>query len=131
MSGDSEAKASTAISNHFDAEGRAHMVSIGEKPETQRFAEALAEIRMEVSTLLRIREGAVGKGDVLGIARLAAISGAKDASRTIPLCHPVRLTAVEVEFELDEGLPGVRARVAVAAVDRTGPEMEAMAGAAA
>lgn len=105
------------------------MVAIGEKPETQRFAEAQAEIRMEAATLERIREGGVGKGDVLGIARLAAIQGAKEASRQIPLCHPVRLTAVEVEFELDDSLPGVRARVGVAAVDRTGPEMEAMVAA--
>ena len=107
------------------------MVSVTDKPETARAAVAEACVRMAPATLERIREGQVGKGDVLAVARLAAIAGAKQTSQLIPLCHPVRLTAIDVAFALEPALPGVRATVRVTAVDRTGPEMEAMTGASA
>jgi len=114
---------------HFDASGAAHMVAVTAKPETARGAVAEARVRMAPATLERIREGQIGKGDVLAVARLAAIAGAKQTSQLIPLCHPVRLTAVEVAFALEPALPGVRVTAQVTAVDRTGPEMEAMTAA--
>jgi len=111
---------------HFDSAGQAHIVAIDAKPETPRMAVARAEVRMAPATLDRIRQGAVGKGDVLNIARIAAIQATKATPQTIPLCHPVRVTSVDVAFEIVEDLPGVAARVQVSAHDRTGPEMEAM-----
>jgi len=117
--------------SHFDPAGAARMVTVTDKPETPRGAIARARVRMAAATLARIRSGAVGKGDVLGVARLAAIGGAKQTPAIIPLCHPVRITGISVEFTLREDLPGVELTVEVAAHDRTGPEMEAMTAAAA
>lgn len=117
--------------SHFDPAGAARMVAVTEKPETPRAAVAQARVRMAPETLERIRGGQVGKGDVLAVARLAAIGGAKQTPALIPLCHPVRVTGIDVAFALDPAIPGVRATVHVAAVDRTGPEMEAMTAAAA
>lgn len=117
--------------SHFDPGGAARMVAVTDKPETPRTATARARIRMSAATLARIRGGEVGKGDVLAVARLAAIGGAKQTATLIPLCHPVRLTAVDVAFTLRADLPGVEVLARVAAVDRTGPEMEAMTAAAA
>lgn len=114
---------------HFDPAGAARMVSITDKPESPRMARARARVRMDPATLERIRGGAIGKGDVLGIARLAAIGGAKATPAVIPLCHPVRLTAIDVDLRLDDALPGVIAEVTVQAHDRTGPDMEAMTAA--
>jgi cyclic pyranopterin phosphate synthase len=114
---------------HFDGGGRARMVDVGLKPETQRSATAGARLRMEAETLERIEAGKMGKGDVLAVARLAAISSAKSTSTQIPLCHPVRITRIDVEFELVRELPGIEVRATVAAYDRTGPEMEAMCAA--
>lgn len=114
---------------HFDEAGAARIVAIDEKPETPRAATARARVRMAEATLQRIESGAVGKGDVLSVARLAAIGAAKGTSGLIPLCHPVRLTSVDVDFSILRDLPGVEARVTVRAVDRTGPEMEAMVAA--
>jgi cyclic pyranopterin phosphate synthase len=104
------------------------MVAVTDKPESVRQAIAEVRVRMSPATLERIREGQVGKGDVLAVARLAAIGGAKQTSGLIPLCHPVRLTAVDVAFALEED--AVRATARVTAFDRTGPEMEAMTAAA-
>ena len=115
---------------HFDPGGAARMVGISAKPETPRMACARARVCMQPATLARIREGDVGKGDVLAIARLAAISGTKQTPALIPLCHPVRVTAVDVRFTIDEALPGVIVDARVEAVDRTGPDMEAMMAAA-
>ena len=117
--------------SHFDPGGAAHMVAVTDKPEVPRRAVARARIRVAPATFARISGGTGAKGDVLGVARLAAISGAKRTSDLIPLCHPVRLTGISVAFTLREDLPGVEVRVEVAAVDRTGPEMEAMTAAAA
>ena len=115
--------------SHFDPAGAARMVAVTDKPEAPRSAVAEVRVRMAPATLERIREGQIGKGDVLGVARLAAITGAKQTPALIPLCHPVRLTGVDVAFALEPELPGVRATVRVTAVDRTGPEMEAMTAA--
>ena len=117
--------------SHFDPAGAARMVAVTDKPETPRTAAARARVRVAPETLARIRGGAVGKGDVLGVARLAAIGGAKHTPTLIPLCHPVRLTGIEVDFTLREELPGVEELVRGAAVDRTGPENEAMIAASA
>lgn len=111
---------------HFSSTGAAHMVEIESKPETPRRAVATARVRMAPATLERIVHGQAGKGDVLGVARVAAIAASKRCAELVPLCHPVRLTAVSVAFEILEALPGVEVRAEVRAIDRTGPEMEAM-----
>ena len=115
---------------HFDEAGAARMVDVAAKPETPRMARARARVRMAAATLAKIEAGKLGKGDVLGVARLGGIAGAKQTATQIPLCHPVRITAVAIEFQIDAGLPGVIVEARVEAVDRTGPEMEAMMGAA-
>jgi cyclic pyranopterin monophosphate synthase len=115
---------------HFDDAGAARMVDVAAKPETPRMARARARVRMAAATLAKIEAGELGKGDVLGVARLGGITGAKQTAGLIPLCHPVRITAVAIEFEIDRALPGVVVEATVEAVDRTGPEMEAMTAAA-
>jgi cyclic pyranopterin phosphate synthase len=120
--------------SHLDARGQARMVDVGGKPETLREAIASASVRMRPATLALVAKGAGGargKGDVLGTARLAAIAALKRTAEWIPLCHPVRVVGTEVDLSLDRRLPGVRVRVTVRAVDRTGVEMEAMVGASA
>ena len=87
---------------HFDAQGQAHMVDVSAKPDTVRVAVAQGRIRMLPATLALVREGRAGKGDVLGVARIAAIQGAKRTADLIPLCHPLALSKVSVTFELDE-----------------------------
>ncbi len=109
---------------HFTGDGRAHMVDVGSKPETHRVAVAEGSIEMGSRTLARVREGTAGKGDVLGVARIAGIMGAKRTSELVPLCHPLPLTRVSVDFELFEH--GVRARATTETVGRTGVEMEAL-----
>ena len=115
---------------HFSPAGAAHMVEIEGKAETPRRAVATARVRMAPATLERIRQGQVGKGDVLGVARVAAIAASKRCAELVPLCHPVRLTAVSVTFEIVDApageWAGVEVRAEVRAIDRTGPEMEAM-----
>ena len=111
---------------HFDAGGRAHMVDVGDKAETRRVAVARGRIAMQPATLARIREGSAAKGDVLGVARLAAIQGAKRTSDLIPLCHPVGLTRVAVECEITEDPPAVDCIATAECLSRTGVEMEAL-----
>ena len=111
---------------HFDAAGRAQMVDVGDKDTTRRVAIARGSIRMLPETLDVIREGRASKGDVIGIARIAAIQGAKRTSDLIPLCHPLALTRVTVDFDLDATLPGVRCTAQVETIGRTGVEMEAL-----
>jgi cyclic pyranopterin monophosphate synthase len=111
---------------HFDASGEAHMVDVGDKSETRRIAIARGSIAMLPATLALIRDGKAKKGDVLGVARIAAIQGAKRTSDLIPLCHPLALTRVAVDFSIDETLPGVHCEVRVETVGRTGVEMEAL-----
>lgn len=111
---------------HFDAHGQAHMVDIGSKTETRRVAVAEGWIRMQPETLARIRDGRAAKGDVLGVARLAAIMASKRTADLIPLCHPIALSKVSVEFELDENANRVRCEVTTECTGRTGVEMEAL-----
>jgi cyclic pyranopterin monophosphate synthase len=111
---------------HFDAAGQAHMVDVGGKQETKRIAVARGAIRMLPETLALIRGGNAKKGDVLGVARIAAIQGAKRTADLIPLCHPLALTRVTVDFALDDALPGVLCTAQVETLGRTGVEMEAL-----
>ncbi|MBS25284.1 MAG: cyclic pyranopterin monophosphate synthase MoaC [Gammaproteobacteria bacterium] len=111
---------------HFDIDGNAHMVDVGEKSRTLRCAIAEGYIGMEPNTLNLIESGGHKKGDVLSIARLAGIMGAKQTSNLIPLCHPISLTHIEVKFEIDTAGNRVRCTVMIESVDRTGVEMEAM-----
>jgi cyclic pyranopterin phosphate synthase len=111
---------------HFDAAGQAHMVDVGGKAETKRIAVARGSIRMLPATFELIRKGEAKKGDVIGVARIAAIQGAKRTADLIPLCHPLALTRVAVDFELDETAPAVHCRVQVETLGRTGVEMEAL-----
>jgi cyclic pyranopterin phosphate synthase len=93
---------------HFNAAGEAHMVDVGGKPATHRVAVAGGAIRMQRTTLERLLQGDHSKGDVLGIARIAGIMGAKRTAELVPLCHPLPLTRVAIDFETDPELPGVR-----------------------
>ena len=111
---------------HFDAHGQAHMVDVGGKPQTRRVARAIGTIRMQAATLAAIAAGSAKKGDVLGIARIAAIQAAKRTADLIPLCHPLPLTHVSVEFVLDHAASAVRCTVQAETLGRTGVEMEAL-----
>ena len=111
---------------HFDPQGQAHMVDVSAKAETHRVARATGTIRMQPATLALIREGTAKKGDVIGVARIAAIQAAKRTSDLIPLCHPLPITRVAVEFELDEAASSVRCTAQVETLGRTGVEMEAL-----
>ena len=111
---------------HFDAAGQAHMVDVASKSETHRLARATGTIRMLPATLALIARGSAAKGDVLGVARIAAIQGAKKTSELVPLCHPIALTRIGVEFELVDAVSAVRCTAEVETVGRTGVEMEAL-----
>jgi cyclic pyranopterin phosphate synthase len=112
-------------SSHFDAEGRARMIDVGSKPITERMARASGCVRMQPATLARIRSHGIAKGDVLAVARLAGIMAAKRTAELIPLCHPLPLDGVTVEFAFpDDATLAIEARVSVTA--RTGAEMEAL-----
>ena len=102
------------------------MVDVGEKQETQRVARASGTIRMKPETLALIESGSAKKGDVLGVARIAAIQGAKRTSELVPLCHPIALTRVAVEFDIERATSEVRCTAQVECVGRTGVEMEAL-----
>ena len=117
---------SSAPLTHFDAEGQAHMVDVGAKAETRRVAVARGSIVMQAETLALISSGSVKKGDVLGVARIAAIQGAKQTSSLIPLCHPLALTRVAVEFLIDNSRSAIDCTVTAETVGRTGVEMEAL-----
>lgn len=111
---------------HFDERGAARMVDVASKPETHRVAVAGGRIRMRAQTLAIVLAGTAKKGDVLGVARVAAIQAAKRTSELIPLCHPVSLTSVSVEFASDEGACAIDCRATVECTGRTGVEMEAL-----
>lgn len=111
---------------HFDSEGQAHMVDVGGKDETRRVAIATGAISMLPTTFEMVRDGTAKKGDVLGIARIAAIQGSKRTSELIPLCHPIPLTRVSVEFDLTSQADTVIVTVTAETVGRTGVEMEAL-----
>ena len=111
---------------HFDAQGEAHMVDVSAKASTHRIAIAEGRISMLPTTLALVQSGTAKKGDVLGIARIAGIQGAKKTSDLIPLCHPIALTRVAVEFEVDAASDSVLCRATAECTGQTGVEMEAL-----
>jgi len=116
----------TSALTHFDAQGQAHMVDVAAKATTHRIAVAQGRIIMHPATLAIILQGTAKKGDVLGIARIAGIMAAKKTSDLIPLCHPLALTRVAVEFNADEEASCILCSAAVETVGQTGVEMEAL-----
>lgn len=111
---------------HFDAAGQAHMVDVSQKPVTDRVAVAEGWVKMRPETLALVQQGTAKKGDVLGIARLAGIMGAKKTADLIPLCHPLAITKVTLDLVPDRDLPGVRISATVKTNGQTGVEMEAL-----
>ncbi len=111
---------------HFNPAGAAHMVDVGAKAVTARVAVAEGRITMEPATLALVRQGSAKKGDVLGVARIAGIMGAKKTAELIPLCHPIALTHVDIEFDLDETRNAVHCRATCETAGQTGVEMEAL-----
>mgnify|MGYP001628239442 CR=1 FL=1 len=111
---------------HFDGKGDAHMVDVSDKPVTSRVAVAAGSVRMARDTYDMISDGRAKKGDVLSVARLAGIMGAKKTPELIPLCHPLPVTRVAVELALDPDLPGVQIEATVKTTGQTGVEMEAL-----
>ena len=111
---------------HFDAQGQAHMVDVAAKDITHRVARATGLIRMQPQTFRLVAQGQAKKGDVLAVARIAAIQGAKRTADLVPLCHPLPITHVAVDFELDEAASTVRCTAQVETLGRTGVEMEAL-----
>jgi cyclic pyranopterin phosphate synthase len=117
---------SSSALTHFDAQGQAHMVDVAGKPPTHRVARASGLIRMQPATLALVERGEAKKGDVLGVARIAAIQGAKRTAELVPLCHPLPITRVAVEFEIDRAASSVRCTAQVETFGPTGVEMEAL-----
>ena len=116
----------TSPLTHFDGDGQAHMVDVAAKAETHRIARAAGSIRMQPATLALIAGGTARKGDVIGIARIAAIQAAKRTAELIPLCHPLPLTRVAVDFRIDAPASTVHIQVQAETVGKTGVEMEAL-----
>lgn len=114
---------------HLDETGRARMVDVGAKDDTERVAIAKGEIVMKPETLALIRDGQIKKGDVLTVAQVAGILAAKKTSELIPLCHPIPLTKVDVDLAVDETLPGVQITATAKTIGKTGVEMEALTAA--
>jgi cyclic pyranopterin monophosphate synthase len=113
--------------SHIDESGRANMVDVGAKPETERLAVARGEVHLRKETIDLVRQGLMKKGDVLTVAQIAGVMAAKRTSDMIPLCHPIPINQVEVHLELDDDLPGVQIRALVRTTGKTGVEMEALA----
>ncbi len=111
---------------HLDAEGKARMVDVGAKPDSERVAIAAGMVTMQPETLRLIRDGAIKKGDVLTIARIAGIMAAKRTAEIIPLCHPIALTHLDVEIVLDEDASAARITATARTIGKTGVEMEAL-----
>jgi cyclic pyranopterin phosphate synthase len=112
--------------SHLDEAGRAHMVDVGAKPDTERSATARGEVHLKPETVTLVKQGLMKKGDVLTVAQIAGIQAAKKTSELIPLCHPLPLSQIEVSLEIDEALPGVRIAATVKTTGKTGVEMEAL-----
>ena len=112
--------------SHVDSMGRARMVDVSSKPDTERIARAIGTIRMDMVTLTAIQDATIKKGDVLATARIAGIMAAKRTAELIPLCHPINLDDVQVDLEPDAKIPGVRVSASVTTIGRTGVEMEAL-----
>ena len=111
---------------HFDEGGSAHMVDVSAKPVTDRIAVAEGHVTMSAGTLALAVSGTAEKGDVIGVARLAGIMGAKRTAELVPLCHPLPITKVSLDLAADEALPGIRVRATVKTGGQTGVEMEAL-----
>ena len=111
---------------HLDEQGRARMVDVGHKPDTERIAVARGEVHMTPETLDLIRAGQIKKGDVLTVAQIAGISASKRTSDLIPLCHPIPLSKIDVDLSLDDTLPGVVIAATAKTIAKTGVEMEAL-----
>ena len=111
---------------HFDADGQAHMVDVSDKPVSSRLAIARGAVKMQADTLTLITEGRAKKGDVLAVAQLAGIMGAKKTADLIPLCHPLPITKVALTLTPDPALPGIRIEATVKTTGQTGVEMEAL-----
>jgi len=111
---------------HLDDAGRARMVDVGAKDDTERIAIAKGEVKMKLETMELIRDGHVKKGDVLSVAQVAGIMAAKRTSELIPLCHPIALTKVDVDLVIDPQLPGVQITATAKSTGKTGVEMEAL-----
>ena len=111
---------------HLDEHGRARMVDVGHKSDTERTAVARGEVCMKKETLELIRRGQIKKGDVLTVAQIAGISASKRTSELIPLCHPLPLTKVDVDLELNDAIPGVVITATAKTIGKTGVEMEAL-----
>ena len=116
----------TSKLSHIDETGRARMVDVGAKPDTERTAVARGEVHMQPETLALIQAGAMKKGDVLTVAQIAGVMAAKRTSELIPLCHPLPLNHIDLQLELDPDLPGVRITAIASTVGKTGVEMEAL-----
>ena len=112
--------------SHLDENGKANMVDVGYKPDTERTALAKGEVHMLPATLELIRQGAMKKGDVLTVAQIAGTMAAKRTADLIPLCHPLALNQIKVELQLDDSLPGVQISALVKTNGKTGVEMEAL-----
>ncbi len=112
--------------SHFDAAGQAHMVDVSDKESTSRLAVAEGHVRMRPETLALVEAGDAKKGDVMGVARLAGIMGAKRTADLVPLCHPLPVTKVSLELVVDHDLPGVQITATVKTTGQTGVEMEAL-----
>jgi cyclic pyranopterin phosphate synthase len=115
---------------HIDEQGRPKMVDVSGKADTQRQAVAKGEVRMQAATLARIKKGQMAKGDVLTVARLAGIMAAKETSHLIPLCHPLLIADVKIDFKLDEKNSALEITTTVKSTGKTGVEMEALTAAA-
>lgn len=115
--------------SHVNAAGEASMVDVSAKPSVPRLARAAGEIVMSAEAFAKVRDAQMPKGDVLGTARIAGVMAAKKTAELIPLCHPLALTDVQVSFELDAALPGVRCEATARTVGPTGVEMEALTAA--
>jgi cyclic pyranopterin phosphate synthase len=113
---------------HFNARGDVHMVDVGEKSTTRRVAVAEGRIRMQPSTLQMIQQGDHKKGDVLAVARIAGIMAAKKTAELIPLCHPLMLTKINIELDIEADSDAIRCEVTTETTERTGVEMEALVG---
>ncbi len=112
--------------SHIDETGKAHMVDVGHKPDSERTAVAQGEVHLKPETVALIREGLMKKGDVLTVAQIAGILGAKKTADLIPLCHPIPIHQINVELELDDAIPGVMITSRLKTTGKTGIEMEAL-----
>lgn len=112
--------------SHVDEHGRARMVDVSGKAVTARMARATGSIQMQRETLDAIRQNLVAKGDVLGVARIAGIMAAKRTAELVPLCHPIALSEIAIEFTIDDALPGLRVEATAKTAAQTGVEMEAI-----